>query len=67
MINLKDHIIDVEGAKWVPLEIAEKAIKEATEKAGYINSIKAIDDAIGEIKTSMKEFNTSLNNLDKDD
>lgn len=67
MINLKDHIIDVEGAKWVPLEIAEKAIKEATEKARYLNSIKAIDDAIGDIKTSMEEFNASVKNLDKDD
>ena len=55
------------GDQSVPLEIAEKAIKEATEKAGYLNSIKAIDDAIGDIKTSMKEFNKSLNSLDKDD
>lgn len=67
MINLKEHVVIRQDIEYVPLEIAEAAVKEAVEQTGYLNNIKAIDNAMEDIKNSMKQFNTSLENLDKDD
>lgn len=67
MINLKEHVVIRQDIEYVPLEIAEAAVKEAVEQIGYLNNIKAIDNAMEDIKNSMKQFNTSLENLDKDD
>ena len=60
MINLQDHIIEIEGKKFVPLEIAEAAI------AVSYNDTK-LDDAMNMIKQAVKDMNDSVNEALKDD
>ena len=36
MINLADHIIEIEGKKYVPLEIAQEAIINTTDAISKI-------------------------------
>ena len=60
MINLRDHIIEIEGKKFVPLEIAEAAI------AVSYNDTK-LDDAMDMIKQAVKDMNDSVNQALRDD
>ena len=60
MINLEEHIIEIEGKKYVPLDIAQTAQKE-----GFNTS--QLDEAMKLIKTSIKDINKSVNDSLKDD
>jgi len=60
MINLEEHIVEIEGVKYVTLEIAKAAI------AANINQSK-LDDAMDMIQNSIKEINDGLNSITKDD
>ena len=60
MINLRDHIIEIEGKKFVPLEIAEAAV------AVSYNDTK-LDDAMDMIKQAVKDMNDSVNQALRDD
>ena len=60
MINLEEHIIEIEGIKYVPLHIAQTAQSE-----GFNTS--QIDEAMKLIKTSIKDINKSVNDSLKDD
>jgi len=60
MINLEEHIIEIEGKKYVPLDIAQTAQSE-----GFNTS--QLDEAMKLIKTSIKDINKSVNDSLKDD
>tara|TARA_B100002019_G_C20992037_1_gene461030 strand:+ start:116 stop:298 length:183 start_codon:yes stop_codon:yes gene_type:complete len=60
MINLEEHIIEIEGKKYVPLDIAQTAQTE-----GFNTS--QLDEAMKLIKTSIKDINKSVNDSLKDD
>ena len=60
MINLNDHTIEVQGIKYVPLEIAQAAVAET------YNDTK-LDDAMDMIKKAVSEMNQSVNDALKDD
>ena len=60
MINLEEHIIEIEGKKYIPLDIAQTAQSE-----GFNTS--QLDEAMKLIKTSIKDINKSVNDSLKDD
>tara|TARA_B100000497_G_C7597740_1_gene359320 strand:- start:644 stop:826 length:183 start_codon:yes stop_codon:yes gene_type:complete len=60
MINLEEHIVEIEGVKYVTLEIAETAI------AANINQSK-LDDAMLMIQNSINEINDGINSITEDD
>lgn len=60
MINLEDYIKEIEGVKYVPLDIAQAAV------ASGINESK-LDDAMTMIKNSINDLNNSVNEAFKDD
>lgn len=60
MIKLEDHIVEIDGIKYVPLKMAEAAVAEA------LNSDK-LDNAMDLIQKSIKDMNESLNDALKDD
>jgi hypothetical protein len=60
MIKIEDHVIEVDGVKYVPLEIAQAAIAVA------YNDNK-LDEAVNIIRDSVEEMNKSVNDVLKDD
>lgn len=54
MINLEEFVIEIEGKKYVPLEVAQTAQSEGIDVA-------SIDDAINLITNSVNEINKSVN------
>ena len=60
MIKIEDHVIEVDGVKYVPLEIAQAAIAVA------YNDNK-LDEAVNIIRDSVEEMNKSVNDILKDD
>ena len=60
MINLEEHVVEIEGVKYVTLEIAEAAI------AVNINQSK-LDDAMILIQNSINEINDGINSITEDD
>jgi hypothetical protein len=60
MINLEEHIVEIEGVKYVTLEIAEAAI------AANINQSK-LDDAMLMIQNSINQINDGINSITEDD
>ena len=58
-IKIEDHIVDIEGKQYVPLEIAQAAIAVA------YNDNK-LDEAMNLIKQSVDEINKSVNDALKD-
>lgn len=60
MIKIEDHVIEVDGLKYVPLEIAQAAIAVA------YNDNK-LDEAVNIIRDSVEEMNKSVNDVLKDD
>ena len=59
-INLEDHIVEVEGKKYVPFEIAQAAVAVA------YNDNK-LDEAMSLIKKALDDVNKSVNEALKDD
>ena len=60
MINLEEHIVEIEGVKYVTLEVAQAAVAETY-------NIDKIDDAMNMIEKAVKEMNESVNEALKDD
>ncbi len=60
MINLEKFVIEIEGKKYIPFEIAQAAQSEGVDVA-------TLDTAMELIKTSVKEINKSVNDSLKDD
>lgn len=60
MINLEEHVVEIEGVKYVTLEIAEAAI------AANINQSK-LDDAMIMIQNSINQINDGINSITEDD
>jgi hypothetical protein len=60
MINLEEHVVEIEGVKYVTLEIAEAAI------AANINQSK-LDDAMILIQNSINQINDGINSMTEDD
>jgi hypothetical protein len=60
MIKLTDHVLEIDGKEYVPLEVAKAAVAES------YNDTK-LDDAMGMIKKAVKEMNQSVNDALKDD
>jgi len=60
MINLEEHVVEIEGVKYVTLEIAEAAI------AANINQSK-LDDAMILIQNSINQINDGINSITEDD
>jgi len=54
MIKLDDFVIEIDGKKYVPLEVAQTAQSEGIDVA-------SIDDAINLITNSVNEINKSVN------
>tara|TARA_S200002703_G_scaffold67562_1_gene58754 strand:+ start:146 stop:328 length:183 start_codon:yes stop_codon:yes gene_type:complete len=60
MINLEEHIVEIEGVKYVTLEVAQAAVAETY-------NIDKLDDAMNMIEKAVKEMNESVNEALKDD
>ena len=60
MINLEEHVVEIEGVKYVTLEIAEAAV------AANINQSK-LDDAMILIQNSINQINDGINSITEDD
>ena len=60
MIKLDDFVIEIDGKKYVPLEVAQTAQSEGIDVA-------SIDDAINLITNSVNEINKSVNDSLKND
>ena len=60
MINLEEYIVEIEGVKYVTLEIAEAAV------AANINQSK-LDDAMIMIQKSINQINDEINSITEDD
>ena len=60
MIKLEEHIVEIEGVKYVTLETAEAAI------AANINQSK-LDDAMVMIQNSIKQIKDGINSITEDD
>ena len=60
MIKLEEHIVEIEGIKYVPLHIAQTAQSESF-------STSQLDEAMKLIKTSINDINKSVNDSLKDD
>ena len=58
-VKFEDHIIKVNGKKYVPLEIAEQAVAESD---GYTETAKKLD----EVNKELKEALTFMDNAVKD-
>ena len=60
MIKLEDYVTEIDGRKYVPLEVAQTAQSEGIDVA-------SLDDAINLITNSVKEINKSVNDSLNDD
>ncbi len=60
MIKLEDYIIEIDGKKYVPLEVAQTAQSEGID-------VSSLDDAINLITNSVKDINKSVNDSLNDD
>ena len=60
MINLEEHIVEIDGVKYVTLEIAQAAV------AANINQSK-LDDAMIMIQNSINQINDGINSITEDD
>ena len=60
MINLNEHIVEIDGKEYVPLTIAQAAVAETYNDTKF-------DDAMDMIKKAVSEMNQSVNDALKDD
>jgi len=60
MIKLEDFVIEVDGVKYVPLDLAQAA---QIEGAGT----KRLDDAMSNLNKAIDGINNSINDALKDD
>ena len=60
MIKVEDHVVEIDGTKYVPLEIAQAAIAVAYND-------NELDEAMDMIKQSVEDINNSIKDVLKDD
>jgi ABC-type uncharacterized transport system substrate-binding protein len=60
MINLEEHIVEIEGVKYVTLEIAQAAILN-------LLSENKLDEAVNGIQEAIRDMDNSLKNALNDD
>lgn len=60
MIKLEDHIVEIDGEKYVPLNIAQAAVAESYSQ-------NKLDEAIDMIKKALDDVDTSVNQALIDD
>jgi len=58
MINLTEHIVEIEGKKYVPFDIAVKALNNS-----YSDNL----DKIGELQVKLVKSIKNISNIDLDD
>ena len=61
MINLNDHIVEIEEEKYVPLKIAQQAVAEVYNFQNYQTKL---DTAMQEFKSAIKDINSLTNDID---
>ena len=59
MIKLEDNVKIIEGKKYIPYDIAVKALEE-----NYASTITELDKAQTLIKDALGEFNKTISDLD---
>ena len=59
MININEHVVEIEGTKYVPYDIALKAINNI-----YIDKI---EKPVSEVENEMNNLISKLNNIKLDD
>lgn len=59
MININEHIVEIEGKKYIPYDIALKAINNV-----YIDGV---EKPVTEVENKMNSIINSLNNIKFDD
>jgi len=57
-LDLKKHVVEIEGQKYIPYEIAEKAYQQIFD---YDTNQKKLDGALALIQASVKSMNETLN------
>tara|TARA_B100002019_G_scaffold94009_1_gene81030 strand:+ start:262 stop:450 length:189 start_codon:yes stop_codon:yes gene_type:complete len=62
MINLEDNIKIIDGKKYIPYDIAVKAVEE-----NYASTITELDKVQGLIKDALGDFNKTISELDGED
>ena len=60
MINLEEHIVEIQGVKYVTLEIAQAAILN-------LLSENKLDEAVNGIQEAIRDMDNSLKNALNDD
>ena len=60
MTNLNDHIKEIDGIKYVPLDLAQKAIAEVYQYEKYQDKLS---NAMAEFKTAMNDINSITNEV----
>lgn len=60
MINIEEHIVEIEGVKYVTLEIAQAAIFN-------LLSENKLDEAVNGIQEAIRDMDNSLKNALNDD
>jgi len=61
MINIEDHIVEIEGKEYVPADIAIEAVIQA------VNAEKNLVSALSEFKSALKDLNDDFKDVDLDD
>ena len=61
MINIEDHIVEIEGKEYVPADIAIEAVIQA------VNAEKNLVSALSEFKSALKDLNEDFKDVDLDD
>lgn len=60
-INLDDYVVEVEGQKFIPLDIAKLAIAQSAQVE------TKLDDAMDMIKKALTDMNNSVTDVLKND
>ena len=68
MVNLNDHIKNIEGEDYVPLKLVKQLLENSTvSKSEYLNNQAQFDDAMKNLEKYIKEVTTDINKALKDD
>jgi len=61
MINLNDHIKEIDGVEYVPLKLAQQAVAEVYNYEKYQAKL---DNAMADFKKAMNDINSITDDLD---
>jgi hypothetical protein len=60
MIDLQEHIVEIEGVKYVTLEVAQAAILKSLSE-------NKLDEAMNSIQNAIRDMDDSIKEILKDD